>query len=152
MNDVRRADFQKIKDAVGIEAVLEALGVLDTLEQKKADELGGVCPLPSHTGEKSKVQFYANTVKDTFFCHGCKAKGNVLELVAQHGLPNGEGKVSLREAGLWIEDTIMNGGEVRHDTPQSSVATGNGELEEIKERLATAFVDLVQYLLVRMPK
>ncbi len=68
MGEVRRADFPKIHSEVRIRAVLAGLGRLDELKLNKVgDELSGKCILATHTGDKSEVQFYANTEKDTFY-------------------------------------------------------------------------------------
>ena len=68
MSELRRADFPKIHDEVRIPAVLARLGRLDELKlNKEGDEWGGKCILATHTGDKSEVQFYANTEKDTFY-------------------------------------------------------------------------------------
>ena len=162
MSEARRADFEKIKSEVGIRAVLAGLRVLDTLKpMKDNDELGGVCPLRAHTGNKREVQFYANTEKNTFCCHGCKGKGNVLDLVMQIGLPDErEKKLTVREAGIWIEDNVMPSGGVEEEPPQSSVASMvevdmvevDTELEKIMERLNSALVDLVQHVVARTQK
>ena len=83
----------------------------------------------------------------------------MITLVAKHGLPDERKPVDVRVAGIWIEDHVMNSGgveeEAPHETPQKVVASiekVDMELEEIKARLSAALVDLVQYLLVRMPK
>ncbi len=84
----------------------------------------------------------------------------MITLVAKHGLPDERKPVDVRVAGIWIEDNVMPSGGVVEEAAQSAAASMvevdmvevDTELEEIKARLGGAFVDLVQYLLVRMPK
>src|SRR5580658_9582194 len=59
--------------------------------RRKGDELRGRCPI--HQGEGTDT-FHVNISKNAFHCFSCKARGNVLDLVAAME------KISVRDAAL----------------------------------------------------
>jgi DNA primase len=81
-------DFAAIKGSVDIEQVLEHYGV--RLKRVRKDYLRGLCPLPTHGSEQSRVSFGVNTGRNVWACHSascCQARhgkvgGNILDLVA----------------------------------------------------------------------
>lgn len=70
-------DFKSVKAAVPIEAVLDRYGI--NWLRKKNDELRGRCPIHQGDGEDA---FHVSLTKNAFHCFSCKARGNVLDLVA----------------------------------------------------------------------
>lgn len=89
----RWVDFQAIKEAVSLEAVLAHYGVKN-LRRRRRDQLEGCCPL--HGGEREDA-FHASLSKNAFHCFACDAQGNVLDFVAAME------KCSIREAALKLE-------------------------------------------------
>jgi DNA primase len=85
--------FAEVKHSVTMEAVLTRYGLFAGLA-KKGKNLTGACPFCKG---KSARQFQVNTVKDAWYCFGCKAGGNVLDFVAKK-----EG-VSVRTAALKLD-------------------------------------------------
>ena len=65
----RWVDFRAIKEAVGLEAVLEHYEVKN-LRRRRRDQLEGCCPL--HGGERQDA-FQANLSKNVFHCFACDA-------------------------------------------------------------------------------
>jgi hypothetical protein len=126
-------DFKVIKAAVTMAQVLEHYGHTQW-KSVSVEELRGACPLP-HC--KAKRSFNWNTTKNAFQCFTCKARGNVLDLVAK--MEN----CSVRDAALklseWfkLEDTQPAGNpaelEAVEEKPQ-------GEFEESDLLLVTAWV------------
>ncbi len=89
----RWIDFRAIKEAVGLEAVLEHYEVKN-LRRRRRDQLEGYCPL--HRGEREDA-FQASLSKNVFHCFACDAKGNVLDFVAAME------RCSIREAALKLQ-------------------------------------------------
>lgn len=85
--------FADVKRAISIEAVLTHYGLLASFV-KKGQNLAGPCPFCKG---KSQRQFQVNPVKNAWYCFGCKAGGNVLDLVAKK-----EG-MSVREAAVTLD-------------------------------------------------
>jgi DNA primase len=81
-------DFAAIKGSVDIEQVLEHYRV--RLKRVRKDYLRGLCPLPTHGSEQSRVSFGVDTSRNVWACHSascCQARhgkvgGNILDLVA----------------------------------------------------------------------
>src|SRR5580658_5180806 len=63
--------------------------------RRKGDELRGRCPI--HQGEGTDT-FHVNISKNAFHCFSCKARGNVLDLVAAME------KISVRDAALKLAE------------------------------------------------
>ena len=86
-------DFRLVKESVSIQMVLEHYGINGL--QKSGSELRGCCPI--HKGEGSRA-FQVNISKNVFQCFSCKARGNVLDLVAALEA------CTVREAALKLKD------------------------------------------------
>lgn len=88
-------DFNLIKAAVTMEMLIVQYGI--TTLERNGQEMRGVCPI--HQG-KSKREFSINLVKNTFCCFAprCKARGNVLDFVAQIE------HCSVKEAALKLDE------------------------------------------------
>jgi DNA primase len=71
------ADFKAVKAAVTMTLVLDHYGI--NWLRKKDDELRGRCPI--HKGEGTDT-FHVSLSKNAFHCFSCKARGNVIDLVA----------------------------------------------------------------------
>jgi hypothetical protein len=72
--------FEKIKRAVKIEDVLIDRGI--TPSRNYGNKLIYKCPI--HSGDNSPSFYvYKKDSGDDFFCYGCKAGGNVIQLVKQ---------------------------------------------------------------------
>lgn len=91
-------DFNQIRDDADVQTVLDQLGLLDRLTAS-GDEWVGRCPLGTKPHGK-KDSFSFNTEKKTFQCFACKARGSILDFVAQ--LQN----IHIREAGTLIQDIM----------------------------------------------
>src|SRR5256885_1983034 len=90
-------DFRAIKKAVSIEQVLTRYNVLGDLKGG-GSELRGRCPIHEGEGEDA---FRVNVTKNCFHCFSCKARGNVLDLVAAME------QCSVREAGEKLQDWFL---------------------------------------------
>jgi DNA primase len=86
-------DFDTVKAAVSLEAVLEHYGV-EKLRRRRRDQLEGCCPL--HRGQREDA-FHASLSKNVFHCFACGAKGNVLDFVVAME------QCSVREAALKLQ-------------------------------------------------
>jgi DNA primase len=86
-------DFRLIKQSVTIQMVLDHYGVNGL--RKNGDELRGRCPI--HKGDSGRT-FQVNVSKNVFQCFSCKARGNVLDLVAAID------SCTVREAALKLKD------------------------------------------------
>ena len=86
-------DFQAIKEAVRLEAVLQHYHWKNQ-RRRRRDQLEGCCPI--HGGERQDA-FQANLSKNVFHCFACDAKGNVLDFVAAME------RCSIREAALKLK-------------------------------------------------
>src|ERR1017187_2717898 len=84
-------DFKAVKQSVTMEQILGRYGIK---LKKSGKELRGRCPI--HQGEGTNT-FHVSTEKNAFHCFSCKAKGNVLDLVAAIE------KCSVRDAGLKLQ-------------------------------------------------
>jgi DNA primase len=77
-----------LKQSMDIEQVLGSYGV--ELQRVGRHQLRGLCPLPTHGSQRSRLSFSVDTVKNVWACHSascCKLRqgrvgGNVLDLVA----------------------------------------------------------------------
>src|SRR5438105_4810380 len=86
-------DFRAVKQAVSMEMILAHYNLLNGL-RKSRGELRGRCPLHQGDGERT---FHVSVAKNAFQCFSCKARGNVLDIVAalEH--------CSIREAALKLQ-------------------------------------------------
>jgi len=75
--DRQWVDFRAVKEAVNISMVLDHYGI--NWLRKRGDELRGRCPI--HNGEGTDT-FHVSLSKNAFQCFSCKARGNVIDLVA----------------------------------------------------------------------
>jgi DNA primase len=85
-------DFKSVKEAVSMEMVLDHYGINGL--RKNGGELRGRCPIHKGEGERS---FHVNPSKGAFNCFSCKARGNVIDLVAAME------RCSVRDAALKLE-------------------------------------------------
>jgi DNA primase len=86
-------DFKTIKQQVSVPMVLAHYRI-DWL-RKSGDELRGRCPI--HKGEGTNT-FHVSLTKNAFQCFSCKARGNVLDLVAALE------QCSIREAAVKLQE------------------------------------------------
>jgi DNA primase len=93
-------DFRLVKDTVSMQMVLDRYGIV---LKKQGNELRGRCPI--HHGEGDRA-FHVSVAKNVFNCFSCKARGNVLDLVAALD------QCSVRDAALQLKDWFG----VRDDT------------------------------------
>ena len=93
--------FAEVKQSVTMEAVLTRYELFADLT-RKGKNLVGACPFCKGGSAR---QFQVNTMKNAWYCFGCKAGGNILDFVAKN-----EG-VSVRTAALrldsWFELGLM---------------------------------------------
>lgn len=87
-------DFQRVKQAVSIAAVLHDYGIDWLRPSGRRNHLRGRCPLHGQGGEDA---FHADLQKNAFQCFCCQRKGNVLDLVAALE------KCSVRQAALRLQ-------------------------------------------------
>jgi DNA primase len=120
----RWVDFQAIKEAVSLEAVLEHYGV-KILRRRRPDQLEGCCPL--HGGEREDA-FHASLSKNVFHCFACDAKGNVLDFVAAIE------RCSIREAALKLQAWFGRPGMEPAVAARPAGMVGSGEL--VRKELA----------------
>jgi hypothetical protein len=85
--------FAEVKQSVTMEAVLTRYGLFAALTSK-GKNLAGACPFCKGTSAR---QFQINSLKNAWYCFGCKAGGNILDFVAKK-----EG-VSIRTAALRLD-------------------------------------------------
>jgi len=100
-------DFKKVKESVRFEQVLNHYGV--KLKSTKGVELLGHCPFH----DDKNPSFQVNTKKRLFYCHGCGAKGNVLDFVSQ------KEAVSIREAALLLSEWFDKNSQEDTTTPET---------------------------------
>lgn len=103
--------FAEVKHRVTMEALLTHYGLFAALT-RKGKNLAGACPLCKG---KSARQFQVNTLKNAWYCFGCKAGGNVLDFVAKK-----EG-VSVRTAALRLDSWFELG--LVEETSRAAVET-----------------------------
>lgn len=123
-------DFQKLKEQVSMEMILDHYGILDDLK-RKGDKLTGKCPL--HQGSNPN-QFSVSLSKNAFQCFSghCQAKGNILDFVATK-----EG-ISIREAGLNIQNWFSVKAE-KPNSRESREKKESAEAESPKENKPLTF-------------
>src|ERR1700683_5257419 len=108
-------DFRLIKQSVTIQMVLDHYGVNGL--RKNGDELRGRCPI--HKGDSGRT-FQVNLSKNVFQCFSCKARGNVLDLVAAID------SCTVREAALKLKDCFGVG-----ESERPNVRTGNSGSQQV---------------------
>jgi DNA primase len=116
-------DFQKLKEQISMEMILEHYGLLDELT-RKGDKLTGKCPL--HEGSNPN-QFSASLSKNAYQCFSghCGAKGNILDFVSKK-----EG-VGVREAALKIAEWFS----VESERPKKSPGPAkDGKKDNLPEK------------------
>lgn len=108
-------DYRMLKQGIRIEQVLGSYGV--ELQRVGCHQLRGLCPLPTHGSQRSRLSFSVDTVKNVWACHSascCKFRqgrvgGNVLDLVACL-----EG-CSIRNAALRLQEQERGGRASDHE-------------------------------------
>jgi DNA primase len=98
MDEKTWVDFQVVKKAVSLQAVLDHYGV--NWLRKSGDELRGRCPIHKGEGERT---LSVNLAKNAFRCYSCRAKGNQLDFVAAME------DCSVRDAALKLQDWFRLG-------------------------------------------
>jgi len=98
-------DFKAVKQAVSMQMVLDHYHI--NWLRKNGDELRGRCPI--HKGEGDRT-FHVNLKKSAFNCFSCKARGNVLDLVAAME------QCSVRHAALKLRDWFAVGESQQQET------------------------------------
>ena len=108
----RFVGFDRLKQSVSMEQVLQRYGLLERL-RRSGESLSGVCPL--HRGHNPR-QFRVNLNRNCWICFGdCHTGGSIIDLVARM-----EG-IGIREAGLLLQDWFnLQPGDGPHD--------GNGKV------------------------
>jgi DNA primase len=86
-------DFNLVKQSVSMEMLIIHFGI--TQLSRREDEVRLKCPF--HQG-KSGNSLSVNLAKNTFYCFGCKARGNVLDFVAKSE------KCSVKDAALKLNE------------------------------------------------
>lgn len=87
--------FDRLKQSVTIEQVLERYGLLEQL-RRSGDTLSGACPLH---GGKNPTTFRVNLTRNCYICFGkCNSGGSIVDFVSRME------RVGIREAGLLIQE------------------------------------------------
>jgi DNA primase len=116
-------DFRSVKQSVSIQMVLDHYHINEL--RKNGSELRGRCPI--HKGDGSRT-FHANISKNVFQCFSCKARGNVLDLVAALE------SCTVREAALKLKAWFGVGESHRASAHSANAATQSGEARMAKDR------------------
>lgn len=108
--------FDRLKQTVTIEQVLERYGLLEKL-RRSGDSLNGACPLH---GGRNPTAFRASLSQNCWICFGdCHRGGSIVDFVSRM-----EG-IGIREAGLLIQDWFNldsdNMTEITPPTPKPNV-------------------------------
>ncbi len=82
-------DFNLVKSLVSFEMVIVHYGIASLT--RKGDEVRLKCPF--HQG-KTENSLSINLAKDSFYCFGCKVRGNILDFVGK------QEKCSVKDAAL----------------------------------------------------
>lgn len=114
-------DFRAVKHAVSVQQVLAHYGI--TWLKRSGKELRGRCPI--HRGEGADA-FHVNLEKNCFQCFSCKARGNVLDLVAAMEQCN------VREAALKLQDWFSVGSSDESKPASQPIPAGNRGVELAK--------------------
>lgn len=122
--------FAEVKQSVTMEALLTHYGLLAGLT-RKGKNLAGLCPFCKGASAR---QFQVNTMKNAWYCFGCKAGGNILDFVAKK-----EG-VSVRTAALRL-DSWFELGLVEEKT-QAEASAAPAELPAASVEASPAAKDL----------
>lgn len=134
-NDSRKwIDFNELKRAANVEAVLSALGLLEDLVQV-GEELKGQCPF--HKGEGNAKPFSFHETKKAFYCHVCKRKGNVLEFVKLYLTWKNKVAVGVREAAEFIDSALVGYVSKPKETPGKEAE----EPKKVEEALPLAVLE-----------
>jgi DNA primase len=99
-------DFRAVKQAVSMQMVLDHYNI--NWLRKTRDELRGHCPI--HKGDSERT-FHVNLSKGAFNCFSCKARGNVLDLVAAME------QCSVRDAALKLQEWFAVGESKSQESP-----------------------------------
>jgi DNA primase len=118
--------FAEVKQSVTMEAVLTRYGLFAALTRKGRNFVG-TCPFCKGT---SACQFQVNTMKNAWYCFGCKAGGNILDFVAK------KEDVSVRTAALrldsWFElGLVEEAPRAAVEAPAAPAETPAASVEEL---------------------
>lgn len=122
-------DFNLVKEAISMEMLIIHFGFSEL--SRKGDEVRIKCPF--HNG-KSSNSMLINLSKNTFYCFGCKARGNVLDFVSEYEC------CTVRDAAFklnqWFdveqEQGINNSNNLPPITPQHLIASIEHQLAQLK--------------------
>ncbi len=94
----KKIDFDKVKAEVGFEVVIKELESQGFTLRGSGDEQKGVCPIPSHGGDRTAEKFSINVGKkpQVFKCHLCGKGGNVLDFA------DALRSKGLKDAATWL--------------------------------------------------
>ena len=119
-NGKKWIDFNLVKSAVSMEMLIIHLGLLAT--SRKGDDVRLKCPF--HNG-KSDNSMAINLASNSFYCFGCKARGNLLEFVARYK------DCSISEAAQRLDEWFFISGQPTESKEVSREA--NGDVSESSE-------------------
>lgn len=122
--------FAEVKHRVTMEALLTHYGLFAALT-RKGKNLAGACPFCKGTSAR---QFQVNTLKNAWYCFGCKAGGNILDFVAKK-----EG-VSVRTAALRLDSWFELG--LAEEKVQAGALAAPAEPPEASVEASTVARDL----------
>jgi DNA primase len=91
----RFVGFDRLKQSVSMEQVLQRYGLLEKL-RRSGESLSGVCPV--HRGH-NPTQFRVNLSRNCWICFGdCHTGGSIIDFVARME------RIGIRDAGLLLQD------------------------------------------------
>src|SRR5579872_7021329 len=102
-------NLKEIKERANIEAVLKDLGIDDLKSDGSGNELGGSCPLVSHSSG-DKCGFSINLTKKMWNCFACSDGGDIIDLIKKV-----KDNISMQEAAEVLAKT--SGTDVKKYTP-----------------------------------
>jgi DNA primase len=131
---IRESDIEAVRERTDIVQVISEYVPL----KRAGREFRGPCPFH----QEKDPSFYVNPAKDVFFCHGCKAGGNVINFVMQM-------------EGLNFAETIEKladrlGYQLTYDASSPDEVKGRLEKDRLYKLNQTA-ADFFHYTLVETP-
>ncbi len=109
-------DFKVLRESLDFMAVAKHYKVELTI---KGDQATGLCPLPTHEGNKESPSFSANCTKGIWQCFKCKAKGNVLDFACRMEGLNTDSRADVRKTALLLQSRFnVKSGERKEAPPK----------------------------------